>query len=279
MAHVIAQIGEDSVLQTPAVVGLAEIENEYVLRDLVKQPVLKKKGFDYILHEGPDMRGIDVALLYRKDIFRPIYSASHRLIIDSSDLRTRDQLVVGGVMDDDTLYIIVNHWPSRVGGQEKSAPNRAAAANLTKRITNDLLAVNPAAKILVMGDLNDDPADSSVAVVLNALALSARTPKSPQNLFNPAADVLQPDSVGTLEYRGKWNLFDQIIVSKGLLDASSKLRYEKFAIFKRPFLLQNEGNRYDGTPLRTFGGKRYLNGYSDHLPTYVILRSDKPNKR
>ncbi|GHV72498.1 endonuclease [Bacteroidia bacterium] len=267
MAYAISQIGEDS-LRMPAVVGVAEVENVRVLNDLVKQPELNGR-FKFILEESQDLRGIDVALLYQEAIFRPLYHKAYPLITDRPHFKTRNQLLVCGVIDGDTLFILVNHWSSRLGGQTRSNPNRSAAATLTKTIVEEILQTKTNAKILVMGDFNDDPTDSSIAVVLNAADLAQKQPNSEQVLYNPATSALKMHK-GSLAYRGTWNIFDQIILSKGLIDATDKLHFVKYAICNEPFLLHQDG-RYAGTPLRTYSGKDYLNGYSDHLPVFVIL--------
>ena len=172
MARVISNIGTDMVNNSPAVIGVCEIENRKVLEDLVNDPLLLSKDYGIVHFEGPDRRSIDVALLYQKALFQPVESSSHELLIYDDLTRkrvfTRDQLLVSGKLDGDLVYIIVNHWPSRSGGEARSRSKRVGAAKLNKRIIDSLQSINPYAKILTMGDLNDDPTNESVKKVLKA---------------------------------------------------------------------------------------------------------------
>ncbi|MDY0103654.1 MAG: endonuclease/exonuclease/phosphatase family protein [Lentimicrobium sp.] len=265
MAKVIAAIGSEVCTDGPAIIGLAEVENRAVLDDLLQTPPLDKSGYQIVHYDSPDERGIDVALLYKPGAFKVINSTSTRLLIPGEpDFFTRDQLVVTGELDGDLINVMVNHWPSRYSGPEY----RKAAARLSLHLSDSLNRVQKNAKTFIMGDLNDDPADSSVFVVLGAKGLKDEVKK--QGLFNPMWQI-HHNGLGSLEYRGNWNLFDQIIISEALLSNKGKgWKFEKAAIYNVGFLKEQTG-KYAGSPWRTFVGKKYLGGFSDHLPVYMIL--------
>ncbi len=268
MAYAISQIGLDVTPVGAAIVGVCEVENRLVLEDLVKQPQLSNRNYEIVHYDGADRRGIDVALLYNPRYFTVSNSKSYRINApDVFDYPTRDQLMVSGFLQGERVHIIVNHWPSR-GGGEASVPRRAAAAKLTRNIVDSLFRVEPRARIMIMGDFNDDPFNESVAQVL-AAKKDVETIK-PNQLYNPFWNMLER-GLGTLTYRDQWNLFDQIIISHELLNKErGKLKFWKPEVFNRSFLIQPEG-RYKGSPLRTHGGGVWLNGYSDHLPAMVYL--------
>lgn len=278
LATVIATMGQEVGgvrLQCPDILGVSEIENRLVLEDLVAQPELQAYNFGIVHYDGPDRRGVDVGLLYKKDKYRVLGSRSVRLY-DSlqPDFLTRDQLVVSGIYMGDTLHFIVNHWPSRLGGEKRSSPKREMAARLTRRIVDSILAVSPQAKIIVTGDLNDDPINKSVVEVMRAPKEDDYTKLEPGQMFNASYGLFKR-GVGTLCYRGQWNLFDQMLLSQGLVGKDrSTLKFYGFRIFNDPMLLQKSG-RYAGYPLRTHAGGVYLNGYSDHFPVYMILIKEK----
>lgn len=265
MANAIAGIGAGVCTDGPDIVGLAEVENLSVLEDLIKTPPLDKSGYQIVHYDSPDKRGIDVALLYKPDAFKVINSTSNRLLIPGMpDFFTRNQLVVSGELDGEHINLMVNHWPSRRSGPEY----RIAAARLSLHLSDSLNRVQKNAKTIIMGDLNDDPADSSVFVVLGAKGNKDLVKK--QELFNPMWEI-HNDGFGSLEYRGNWNLFDQIIISKSLLSQKGKgWKFEKAAIHSVSLLKEQTG-KYAGNPWRTFVGKKYLGGFSDHLPVYIVL--------
>ncbi len=278
LATVIAAIGQEVGgvrLQCPDVLGVSEVENRQVLEDLVNQPELKPYGFGVVHYDGPDRRGVDVGLLYKKDKFTLLGSRSVRLYDSvNPEFLTRDQLVVSGLYMGDTLHFIVNHWPSRLGGERRSSPKREMAARLTRRIVDSILAVSPDAKIIVTGDLNDDPVNKSVTEVMRAPRQDDYAKLEPGQMFN-ASYGLYKRGVGTLCYRVQWNLFDQMLITQGLTGKDrSTLKFYGFRIFNDPMLLQKSG-RYNGYPLRTHAGGVYLNGYSDHFPVYMILIKEK----
>jgi endonuclease/exonuclease/phosphatase family metal-dependent hydrolase len=269
ISEVLSKIGVDQVGEMPLAIGLAEVENRGVVEDLVKAPALKSANYGIVHFDSPDKRGIDVALIYRQDLFKVTATYKAPLKIDSlPDFLTRDQLVVAGIFDKKPLYFIVNHWPSRMGGEERSAPLRNAAARLCRSLADSLLKINPKAKIIIMGDLNDDPTNESISKYMRAKSSEGDTHRG--DLFDPMIKLFA-DGNGTLEYRGKWNLFDQFIISSGLVNAHKKeYHFSNAMIYKEPYLLEQEG-KYKGTPWRTYAGTKYLGGYSDHLPAYILI--------
>lgn len=275
MAEVITQIGDEYVKGGPVCVGVSEVENIGVLTDLANQPKMKASGYVPILLEGPDRRGVDVGFLYRKDFFTVLYYTSHRLIVpENPDFKTRDQLFIKGILLGDTVHFIINHWPSRSGGEKRSAPLRAAAAQLVRNTVDSVLAVYPNAKIIIMGDLNDNPTNASVYKVLKA-SPSQQVAIDITGLYNPMYNMFKKQGIGSNAYRDGWSLFDQIIVSKGLLgNDRSTLKFYKALIFNRNFLKQTEGP-FAGYPFRTFVGGQYMGGYSDHFPAYMFLVKEK----
>lgn len=269
MSEVIAQIGTDLTKTAPALIGVSEIENRTVLEDLVNMSALKNYNYKIVHYESPDRRGVDVGLLYQPSIFEVTNSVSATLKIEGKDdFFTRDQLVVSGELDGEMIHVIVNHWPSRYGGEKKSRPLRNAAADLTRSLTDSLMNLDKNAKIIIVGDLNDDPNNESLLKHLKAKKSKEDT--KPGELYNTVYPLFQK-GIGTLAYRDKWNLFDQIIVSYSLIkNDKTNFKYYKTGIFDKDFLKRKNG-RYKGYPLRTHGGGVYLNGYSDHFPVYIYL--------
>ncbi|HBH49080.1 MAG TPA: endonuclease [Bacteroidales bacterium] len=275
LAKVIGEIGSDDDFKNgPDILGVCEVENEQVLNDLIRHENLKKKKYRIVHYNSPDKRGIDVALVYKPKKFKLESSKPYPLYIfdpiSGKRIYTRDQLLVSGTVKKQKIHLIVNHWPSRWGGELRSQPLRLAAAQLTRHITDSLLAADSLASVIVMGDLNDDPDNLSIKAYLNTSAHADSI--LPNQLLNTSAELFQ-SGMGTLKYQGKWNLFDQIIITPALLQVENGYQFQKFAIVNKDYLFQQEG-KYAGYPLRTFGGKTYLNGYSDHLPVYLILKKD-----
>jgi len=280
LAQVIAQMTSPTTPMGPAVLGVSEIENKSVLDDLVRDPQIRKWGLQVVHHDSPDRRGVDVGLLYNPRFFRFESVTNHTLTIAGKpEFRTRDQMCVTGMLGDRRVSIIVNHWPSRLGGQEQSSYLREAAADLSKHIADSVWAVDPGRGVIIMGDLNDDPDDKSVAVNLGAKK-EAKNVK-PHEFYNPWWRLLRDKGVGTLAYKGSWNLFDQIVVSGNLLDENAgelDLRLFKHQVHNFDFLFDRQGAR-QGQPLRTYSGGVWLNGYSDHFPTEVFFKQPVPKKK
>lgn len=269
MAYAISKIGADISKNTPAVIGLSEVENRSVIEDLANDPALVSKNYGIIHYESPDERGIDVALMYQKSLFKPLNSKSFELKLRDSDGDrdyTRDQLLVSGYLDGDLMHIIVNHWPSRSGGEARSRSKREEAAALNRRIIDSLQSDDPYAKIFTMGDLNDNPNNSSLKKVLKAKGDKNRI--GFKGLYNPMEGFFKK-GLGSNAYRDSWSLFDQIIISQPLLeDDYSSYRFFKAGIFNAQFLITKKG-QFKGYPFRSFSWGGFTNGYSDHFPVYV----------
>ncbi|MGV6828407.1 MAG: endonuclease/exonuclease/phosphatase family protein [Flavobacteriales bacterium] len=277
MAKVIAEIGKDVTGNTPVIIGICEIENRNVVEDLVNQEPLLIKDYGIIQFDSPDRRGIDVALLYQKKIFTPTNYKTHELkIYDNNDptkrIFTRDQLVVSGMLDGEKIHFIVNHWPSRSGGEKRSRPKRIKAAKLNKQIIDSLFSEDPYAKIITMGDLNDDPTSPSVKKFLKAK--KSKENMKLKELYNPM-EKMYKKGLGTLAWRDGWNLFDQMILSTELTKKDfSSYRFYKAGIYN-PSYLANPKGRWKGYPYRSFGNGSFTGGYSDHFPVYLYLIKEK----
>ena len=270
IAKVIIGVGE---WQPPAIVGLCEVENRYVLNQLVYETPLKNFGYRIIHAESPDWRGIDVAMLYRKDQFFPdtFLTIPVQFPFDPGS-KTRDILYVKGRFDEtDTLHFFINHWPSRYGGYLASQPKRDHAASILKGKVDSLFGIDPKSKIMIMGDFNDGPSDNSILNVLQAGANASENDILLLiNLMKPFED---DQTTGTLKYRQSWDVFDQFIVSAIFMvpDTGFQISGGKAFIYNHDFLFE-EDERYLGRkPFRTFYGFDYLGGFSDHLPVYIDL--------
>lgn len=278
MASVIAQIGLDGAHNSPAIIGVSEIENREVLEDVVNDSSLISKDYGIIHYHSPDARGIDVAMLYQKNLFTPISTSSHELKIfddlSSKRVYTRDQLLVSGNLDGELIHVIVNHWPSRSGGEARSRPRRVAAAKLTKHLVDSLQIIDPYAKVFIMGDLNDDPTNASIKNVLKAQKDKEKV--AFKGIYNPYESVFK-SGIGTTAYRDAWSLFDQIMITAPLLEKDfSTYRFYKAGIYNENFLTQKSG-RFKGYPFRSFGYSGFTDGFSDHFPVYVYLIKEVEN--
>ncbi len=271
LATVLSQLGTEAVSSGPSIIGVAEIENDTVLNDLVHHPFLRHRHYQIIHYDSRDPRGIDVGLLYDPKIFTPEKAGKIFVQLPGNSKEafyTRDILYVKGWLAGETIHVFVNHWPSRRGGEERSSPAREAAALTCKKQVDSVLQNEPNAKIIVMGDLNDDPDSHSITEVLQAKATIGKT--RPGGLFNPWSALYQK-GIGTLANRDSWGLFDQIILSQGWLNRNQTgLFYHHAQIFNPNFMRENAG-RYKGYPMRTWDGNTYRGGYSDHFPTYIVL--------
>lgn len=267
LAEVISRLGREYSPLGPAVIGVSEVENRKVLEDLVKRPAITNMGLAIVHQDSPDRRGIDVAMLYNPRLFHP---EGYRLIPyvgEDSGYVSRDHLLVSGTLAGERIHLMVGHWPSRYGG-DISSPLRERAAAIVKTAADSLCeAEGGKSKLLIMGDLNDDPTNRSVRKVLDARKQIREVKKC--GLYNPMWRLYEM-GVGSLAYQGKWSLFDQIIVSHELLQDPTQLRYWKAEIFNRSFLIQQEGSNR-GYPHRTFSNNTFINGYSDHLPVLLYL--------
>ncbi len=273
ISYVISQIGFDKANTSPAIIGLAEVENRGVLEDLINSKHLKNKNYQIVHFDSPDQRGIDVALLYQEKYFIPIDYEKYEVKLweeTGKRIYTRDILLVSGILDNEQIYIIVNHWPSRRGGQAKSNPKRAKAAYVTQEIIESIRFENENAKIFIMGDFNDDPIDKSLKKGLISTGKYAGLTR--ETLYNPM-EKMYKDGLNTLGYRDGLNLFDQILMTHDcvVLDNNySSFKFYKAGIFNPQYLIAQKG-RYKGYPSRSFQNNIYTGGYSDHFPVYVYL--------
>ena len=269
MAEVVSQIGFDVTKRPPSILGICEVENRMVVEDLISDEKLKKYNYGIVHYESPDDRGIDVGLIYNKDVFKVKNSSSHDVFItgnNSSKRRnTRDQLVVSGYLDGELMHFIVNHWPSRGADETK----RIAAAEVNNLIIDSLRNKYENPKIITMGDFNDDPFDKSIKKILGAKKNVSDVEKN--DMYNPFETILVDEGVGSNAYRDKWQLFDQIILSKPFLDKNYKdYQLYKAGVFNKSFLINKKG-KFKGYPFRSFSYGTFTGGYSDHLPPYIYL--------
>jgi hypothetical protein len=293
LAKVLSEIGtSENPNNAPTLIGGCEIENRGVLEDLIKEPKLIDKDYGIVHFESPDKRGIDVAFLYQKKHFKPTSYINVPLIIyrnqmnesakrkhesdDASDdksevdknldrVYTRDQLLVTGFLDGEEINIIVNHWPSRSGGEKKSSPFREAAGRLNKKIMDSIYKVNPNAKIITMGDLNDGSYNKSVKEGIGAKLKKEEVKQF--GVYNPFEQMAK-EGHASLFYRDAGDIFDQIMVSETLIKKDySTFQYWKAGIYNKPYMITTIG-QYKGYPLRHSMTEV---GYSDHFPVFVYL--------
>ena len=292
LARVISQIGDSENKNAPTIIGLGEIEHRSVLEDLAKDPQLIDKDYGIVHYESPDRRGIDCALLYQKKHFKVTSSANIPLYIYEKDTKaekkpkkeveteiddrveegdaakriyTRDQILVSGFLDGEEFHFIVNHWPSRRGGEKISSLLRERAAALNLKIIDSLQKINPNAKVISMGDLNDGPLNNSLKKILKAKAEKKDVP--PLGIYNPSEKMFKSGN-STLFYRDAGDIFDQLIMTEPLVrEDYSSLRYWKAGITNKPFMITTLG-QYKGYPLRS---SSTFVGFSDHLPAYIYL--------
>lgn len=271
LARVISRIGTDINPDGAAILGIAEIENKYVLDTLLRHPLIAARGYQYVHYDSRDFRGVDVALIYQPKYFkversRPVFVKIPSGTKDAA--YTRDILWVRGWLDGERVQVFVNHWPSRSGGQKRSEPARMAAATTVRNCIDSLDIITPGVKTIVMGDLNDDPLDNSIVKGLKASG-DVKNLK-PDELYNPWW-AMYKNGMGTLAYQDAWSLFDQILLSASFLDKKQPgFFYYKHYIFKADYMIENTG-KYKGYPMRSYNGDVYRGGYSDHFPTYIVL--------
>ncbi|MFO8000487.1 MAG: endonuclease [Marinilabilia sp.] len=253
----------------PALVGLCEVEDRQVLDGLIWNTGLDQLDYNVEHYESPDERGIDVALLYRKDRFVVLSSKPVKITTGQDERPTRDILYVKGILDhSDTLHVMVNHWPSRWGGEAATQHKRIASARVLSTLCDSVLDASAGAKLIAMGDFNDGPSDKSVQMVSGPSG-SAATP-----LINLASEP-EGEVPGTIRFRHQWDIFDQIMVSENLLTGKEQKGYlledQVMEIISPDFLLEKDP-KYPGVrPDRTYVGFRYKGGYSDHLPVMIRL--------
>ena len=269
MSEAISTIGTDYVKEGAAVLGLAEVENRHVVEDLVAQPAIKDRNYQIVHYDSPDRRGIDVAFIYNPRYFKLTGSKKYRTVIpDKPDFFTRDQLLVSGLLDGEPMHFIVMHWPSRYGGEKYSRPNRIAAATLCRHIADSLIAIDPNAKIVMMGDYNDYPNNVSVTQYLRASGNMKKM--NDGDFYNPMFE-LHKNGIGSNYYHDVPGVLDQMVITPGLLPTDFETYQFKFAKIHNKEMLKQHGGRYNAYPFRTFSGSQWIGGYSDHFPVYLLL--------
>lgn len=280
-ARVISELGRAYTNDNPAIVGLIEVENRQVVQDLIRQPALAKSDYGIVHYNSYDYRGIDVAIIYQKKRFTPSDSYKKEVKIFDEDGKreyTRDILVVKGMLDGEPVAVLMNHWPSRRGGEAASQDKRNAAAAILKSEMDRITAADPNVKILAMGDFNDDPVSPSLRQHLAAVGtpqeLSERFP-----YYNLMAKLYKA-GIASLAYRDAPNLFDQIIVSRNLYSAEKIT--PSYSVYKAeiyaPNYLVNSSGQFKGYPFRSWDGDRFTGGYSDHFPAVSILQREYVRK-
>jgi hypothetical protein len=255
--------------------GVCEIENITVLQDLVAMPSIKARNYKIVHYDSPDRRGVDVALLYQEKYFQYESSAPFTLK-DTNDTTfyTRDQLLVNGKIGGENFHFIVAHWPSRRGGERRSRPKRTLAAQLGMSIMDSIRKSEPNAKIIYMGDLNDDPVSYSIKNVM--LTEGDITKVQAGQIYNPM-EKLFLQGIGTLAWRDSWNLFDQFMCSSPLVETGSEFstyKLFKAKVFNAAYLKGATGS-FAGYPFRTYVGSNWQGGFSDHFPVYLYLIKEK----
>lgn len=260
----------------PVVIGVSEVENRLVLEDLASQPKLAHGNYRIVHYDSPDARGVDCAFFYRPDVFKLEGSKAEKFKLPSMpNFRTRDFITMWGTIEGEPFFFVVGHWPSRLGGKEASAFKRNAAAKQCREIADSVRKINPATKVVIMGDFNDDATDKSVTEIMGAKANIKQLEEG--DLYCPYINMLKA-GYGTLAYQDSWNLFDIMVVSENLATGSTgslklqKANGSKFYgnIFRREYMIQKEG-QYKGYPLRSFVGNNFQNGYADHFPVYIYI--------
>ena len=271
LSDVISQMGTDINPDGLAILGVAEIENDTVLNDLIHSKNLKERKLKFEHYDSPDLRGVDVGLIYNPKYFKVLFSAPFFVQLpggSKDSWTTRDVLYVKGILDGDTVHVFVNHWPSRTGGEERSIPARAAAAGVVKKRVDSLMAITPHTKIIIMGDLNDDPVSPSLTKVIGAVGKIDQVKEN--GIYNPWVEMYKR-GIGTSPYQDAWGLFDQVLVSGAWLNKEQPgYFYHKAVIFNKEFMVQKTG-KYRGYSKRTWDGTTYNYGYSDHFPVYVMM--------
>lgn len=263
LGYTIAHIGFKATHKLPVIVGLAEVENKMVVEDLLRSKFLKPHNFDIVHYDSPDERGIDTAMIYNRDFFEISHSEIYDIELydaDGSRDHTRDILYVKGKLNKEEIHILVNHWPSRRDGAEESEYKRITASNKALEVIGNIKEKEPNAKIIVMGDFNDDPNCKSIKQLVNN-----------EDLYNPM-ETLISYLRGSTNHRSNWNLFDQILFSTNFFEYEpEKHSFSRVDIFDKHFLKQFKG-KYRGNPFRTYVGLKYKGGYSDHFPVYLLLK-------
>lgn len=260
LAQTISKIGLNRSSFPPIVIGVCEVENETCLNDLVNSKYLKAFSYDYVFHRSSDMRGIHVAFLYQKNFFELSRHKAFPLTLDVVDKkeRTRDILYIHGSLFGNPIHLLVNHWPSRTDGTSTTNYKRVSASKLVQEVITEIQHQEAMANILIMGDFNDDPSNQSIQLLK-------------KNEFINVMETFKKQKKGSIKYKGKWVMFDQILFNRNLQE-SSWFNYETSHIFVEPYLIQKSG-RHKGAPKRTYIGNYHQGGYSDHFPVFIYFNA------
>lgn len=266
LARVLSSINDNEL---PEIIGLCEVENKMVIEDLINSDKLVKGNYKVIHFDSPDFRGIDCALIYRPDEFLVIRSFPIKINFkDKTSYSTRDILYVKGrTKNREVFHIYVNHWPSRIGGTEKTEHKRIEVASILKNSIDSVLFENPSANIIVLGDMNDEPSDISLAQIL-----MAKEPGSENANFINLMYPVHIAGKGSYNFRGKWNMLDNIIVSKSLLNDKGFQCVDNTGYVFRKNWMEYKNSNGEVSPSRTYGGPNYYGGISDHFPVYFQLQ-------
>ena len=257
--------------EIPALIGLCEVENATVVNDLLQKTQLKNTGYKFLHQDSPDLRGVDVALIYLPEKFKVISEKYLRVVLERP---TRDILFASGIVPNgDTLHVFVCHLPSRYGGELESEQNRIIAAKTLKQVTDSLFRANIKSKIIIMGDFNDYPSNVSLAQELGAIREWKTT--TPGKLYNLCAQFEKKEGLGSHKFDGEWGMLDQFIVSGELINESSSFHTNRAQVHicRAPFLLKKD--KTGDAPKRSFLGAFFVNGFSDHLPVYLDMELKK----
>ena len=284
MAKLTQVVGELNRNQGPDLLGLCEVENRGVIEQWLTSLKRTRKHYRIVHSESPDARGIDVALIFDSNRMKlHSHTTAAVTLPGQPEWKTRDILCARFHFGKDKpMFVLVNHWPSRRGGQEQTDPLRAAAARVARRLVDSLHHAYPGGVLVVMGDFNDRPADAAPLNVLQSgpvcregSATGMERAMNPSVLYNPFAEIDNGTS-GSYRYKDAWQFIDHISLSHRVCEKDSWVRYipGSAASVSMPYLLQSEG-KYAGYPFRTYGGENYLGGYSDHLPVKVELQITK----
>lgn len=263
LAKTISEVGDKATKRPPVLMGVAEVENKEVIEDLIDAEPLRDINYGYVHYDSPDERGIDTGLIYHKEYFEVLHSEPITLLIFEEDGRrdtTRDILYVKGLLNKEEVHIFVNHWPSRRDGNQETSFKRIQAADTILEFMKGIKSEIANPNYIVMGDFNDGPNSESIKRLMHS-----------EELYNPMEKLLTPER-GSANYKRSWMLFDQIMVSHNFFNYQKGTHSFAHAnIFDEDFLTEFKG-KYKGTPYRTYAGRKYIGGYSDHFPVYIQLK-------
>jgi len=260
LGYAISRIGEMRSSVPPVLLGVCEVENETCLKDLTQTEALKPYNYGYVLHKSADRRGIHVAFLFQKDHFTIEETKSYPIDLSLKNGldTTRDVLLIKGSLFTNDISILINHWPSRTDGTKKTNHKRLEAAKMVQHIIHNTETENQTSNIVVMGDFNDEPTSQGIQTF------------NSDRFFNPMIPF-QEQKKGSVKHKGKWIMFDQIIINKNLLE-STWFEYLETHIYAAPFLTQKSG-KHKGCPKRTFTGQFFQGGFSDHYPVFMYFKA------